>query len=93
MLTDEQQFVLALLRSAMGIAPALTPTAQLDAATVAIAVRRQGIVLTVYPQLTALPQAQQMFTAEYYAAVSQAVTKTTRARAFSKPCLVQTWNA
>lgn len=41
----------------------------------AIAVRRQGIVLTVYPQLTALPQAQQMLTGEYYAAVSQAVTQ------------------
>lgn len=75
MLSDEQQYVLGLLRHALGGCALPTVPEGLDAWQVKIAISRGGILPTVYPSLGGLPQVQRDLMQEYYASVSQIVNQ------------------
>lgn len=78
MLTDEQAYVVGLLRRGLaGASVQEMPAAAagLDARLVADAIRRNGILLMAYGSLGDLPEAQSLLQAEYYASVSQAVNQ------------------
>lgn len=72
MLTVEQQFVLELLRSALGVRrSAIVVPEGVDAGAVAEAVRRGGILLTVFPELKVLPEAYRALRKEHAIGVAQ----------------------
>ena len=74
-LTDEQNFVLGLLRQSMGLESEALPAASLDMHAVADGIRRNGILLTVFPTLQDDSQVRQMLQMEYYAAVAQSINQ------------------
>ena len=76
MLMGEEIYVLNLLRSTFGLEGSLPDSVHLDLSYVATIIRRNGILLTVYPQLMKYaPDVQANLQLEYYTSVSQAVSQ------------------
>lgn len=75
MLTAEQLYVLGALRKSLGSTKELPSPEGIDSSTVATYIRRNGIILTVWAELTSLPKAKSALELEYYAAVSQSVNQ------------------
>ncbi|MBR3158550.1 MAG: nucleotidyltransferase family protein [Atopobiaceae bacterium] len=75
MLTADQQFVLGLLRTSLSDAEDPVVSHELNMSAIALAIRRNGILPTVYPSLGVFPDLQHTLQMEYYASVSQSVNQ------------------
>lgn len=75
MLTAEQQYVLRLLRRSLGAVNESANSEGIDPFAVVAQIRRNGILLTVWPELQSLPKAKSTLELEYYAALAQSVNQ------------------
>lgn len=75
MLKDEENYVLHLLRYSFGEEPLPDLPVGIDAYDIILAIRRNGVLLSVYQSLSSLPEVRDAVAAEYYAAVAQAVNQ------------------